>query len=176
MLIANVSCGSFKSVLRRLRQVEGKHPPGYGGRMNAAIGRPIGNESLHTLCCEGRSELTHSTLGPLWPSNKTARPNGNVVGLSLRPRSSTEGRFAVSRRKLICWESIRSSDLPDRGKIEIAAGRIFSDPNCRFVDEVVWWNWQVVRRGHTIEYSSRQIVFRAMTGTKISAQPIRGGL
>ena len=66
--------------------------------------------------------------------------------------------------------------MPDRGKFKIAAGWIFSDPDCRFVDEVVWRDRQVVRRGDTVKYSPRQIVFRTMTGTKIPAKPIFGRL
>ncbi len=83
---------------------------------------------------------------------------------------------ASHRNTWVVRKGVRSSDLPDRRKIEIAAGRILANPNCRFVDKFVWRNRQIVRRGDTIEYASCQIIFRAMTRTKISAQPVCRGL
>ena len=68
-----------------------------------------------------------------------------------------------------------ASELPDGRKIEIDVRRIFTNPYCRVIHEIVWRHRQIVRGGDAFEYASRKIIFRPVTGAEIAAHPICRG-
>src|ERR1700722_12068637 len=101
-----------------------------------------------------------------WPSGP-----GNMAGKRVRIVQANIGR-GLRAHPIAVTDRSFELDLLNRVEIEIRARRVLTDPHSLVVGEVIWRHWQVVGRGHTLEDTAGQIVFRTVARAEEAAWPI----